>query len=312
MEKILSISNLEKSYKEHKVIKDISFDVYEQEILCILGPNGAGKSTTINILCGALGYESGEIKWKGKRIEDNIMQFKGQLGIVPQDISLYDDLSTLQNIHFFASLYGLRGEDLKRKCLDALAFVGLSEHANDKVNTFSGGMKRRLNIACAIAHQPSLLIMDEPTVGIDPQSRNHILNSIKDLRENGMSIIYTTHYMEEVEEISTRIIIMDNGIVIAEGSKEILKEKTGDERQFIITVDQSNNIDENQLYKIEGIKKTEIENETLTITTLKSVENLDRIIGMLLNCDIKINNISCQTASLETVFLGLTGKSLRD
>lgn len=311
MNTILEIKQLTKRYGDKTVVDTISFEVKEGEILCILGPNGAGKSTTINMLSGVLGHDGGNINYQEKDIYHDLRAYKKRLGVVPQEIALYEDLTALQNIHFFASLYGLKGNELKEKCNKALAFVGLSSRAKEKVNTFSGGMKRRLNIACAIAHNPELLIMDEPTVGVDPQSRNHILNSIKKLCAKGMSVIYTTHYMEEVEEISTRIIIVDEGKIIAEGDKESLKEQVADERTFVIEVDNTE-IETNEFYRIEGIRDIEVDNGCYKITTLKSVENLDRIIGSFLNQSARIQNISCIHANLETVFLKMTGKSLRD
>lgn len=312
MNEIIKVKNLEKSYKENKVIKGISFEVNKGEILCFLGPNGAGKSTTINILTGALGYETGELFYKNRKIRKGDRDFKQQLGIVPQDISLYEDITAEQNLKFFASLYGLKGKELKERTAEALEFAGLTERAKEKVNTFSGGMKRRLNIACAIAHHPEVLIMDEPTVGIDPQSRNHILSSVKSMREKGMTIIYTTHYMEEVEEISTRIIIMDRGEIIATGTKEKLKEEVVNYKRFFIEVDNLDKINLDEFYNIEGVKDASIEAGKIRITTLTGVENLDKLIAILVNNSVKINNLNCQTASLETVFLNLTGKNLRD
>ena len=182
----------------------MTLDVFEGEILCILGPNGAGKSTTINMLITAMAADGGIILYNGDRMTQNSRAYKQCLGIVPQDLAIYEELSAERNILFFASLYGLKGIKLQKAVDMALDFAGLTERRHDKVKTFSGGMKRRLNIACAIAHKPKIIIMDEPTVGIDPQSRNHILNTIRQLRNEGATIIYTTHYMEEVEEISTR------------------------------------------------------------------------------------------------------------
>lgn len=312
MENILEIINLKKSYRGREVIKGIDFCLNKGEILCFLGPNGAGKSTTINILTGALSYDSGDVLVLGEDIDENLINYKAMLGIVPQDLALYEELTANKNIRFFASLYGLKGRELENKCNEALKFTGLLDRANDKVNTFSGGMKRRLNIACAIAHRPEILIMDEPTVGIDPQSRNHILESIKRLRDEGMTIIYTTHYMEEVEEISTRIIIMDEGKLIAEGTKEELKSEIDSKRNYEIDVDNTKELNIEKLYKIEGIQDVNMENSIIKITTLKGIENLDKIIGCLMKQDVKINDISCEVASLEKVFLNLTGKSLRD
>lgn len=312
METLISVKNLEKSYKENKVLKGISFDVHTGEILCILGPNGAGKTTTINILTAALGGDGGEIAFKGAPIGRQLKKYKQSLGIVPQDIALYEELSAEQNLRFFASLYGLHGSGLSRAVDKALLFAGLDDRRRDKVKTFSGGMKRRLNIACAIAHEPEIVIMDEPTVGIDPQSRNYILESIKKLRDKGMTVIYTTHYMEEVEVISSRIIIMDHGTIIAEGTKESLKEGIEDEKRYTIDVEENGRISRDEFFAVEGIKSVKIEGASIEITSLRGIENLDRIIALLSNCGEKIKNITSENASLETVFLKLTGRKLRD
>ncbi len=312
MEKLMSVSHLTKSFKENKVLKEISFEVHRGEVLCILGPNGAGKSTTINILTAALNSDDGEICYKGSKIGQQLRTYKHELGIVPQDVALYEELSAERNLSFFASLYGLKGNRLKEAVNEALKFAGLEDRRHDKVKTFSGGMKRRLNIACSIAHHPELVIMDEPTVGIDPQSRNYILDSIKKLRDNGMTVIYTTHYMEEVEAISTRIIIMDHGTIIAEGSKESLKEDIENEKRYIIEVEENGKIAHDEFFMVEGVRSVKIEGSTIEITSIKGIENLDRIIALLSNRGEKIRNITSETASLEMVFLKLTGRKLRD
>lgn len=312
MENLMSVKNLSKSFKENQVLKGISFDVHVGEILCILGPNGAGKSTTINILTAALGSDGGEIRFKGKPIGQHLKAYKQSLGIVPQDLALYEELSAEQNLRFFASLYGLYGKTLKEAVDKALVFAGLDDRRRNKVKTFSGGMKRRLNIACAIAHRPELVIMDEPTVGIDPQSRNYILDSIQKLREEGMTIIYTTHYMEEVEVISSRIMIMDHGTIIAEGTKENLKEDVDNEKRYTIEIEESGKITREEFFAVEGVKSVEIEGTTIVITSLRGIENLDRVIALLSNHNEKIKNITSENASLETVFLKLTGRKLRD
>ena len=312
MEKLLEVGNLNKSYGERNVVKNLTFEVNKGEILCFLGPNGAGKSTTINIICGILGYDTGRISFHGKDVKKNLNSFKKKLGVVPQDLALYEDLSAWKNVCFFASLYGIKRKELEQKAKKALELVGLYNRKDDKASTFSGGMKRRLNIACAIAHEPELLIMDEPTVGIDPQSRNHILSSIQDLRKNGMTILYTTHYMEEVEEISSRILIMDNGDIIAKGTKDSLKEEFFDERQFVLELEEAEAFNTDELYGLEGVKGVEQMKNQIVITTLKNVENLDRIITCIVENKGKIVNLFCRSASLENVFLKLTGKSLRD
>lgn len=312
MQNKLTVTNLTKSFQDKKVLNGISFDVHPGEVLCILGPNGAGKSTTINILTAALGSDGGEICFQGEKIGTHLKIYKQALGIVPQDIALYEELSAEQNLNFFASLYGLHGAALAKAVEDALTFAGLHDRRKDKVKTFSGGMKRRLNIACAIAHHPELVIMDEPTVGIDPQSRNHILDSIKSLRDQGMTVIYTTHYMEEVEAISSRIIIMDHGTIIAEGTKESLKEEIENEKHYTIEVEENGKISDQKFYSVEGVKSVKIEGSTIEITSLKGVENLDRIIAILSDGGEKIRNITSEAASLERVFLKLTGRKLRD
>ena len=312
MENLISVKNLEKSFKENKVLKGISFDVNAGEILCILGPNGAGKTTTINILTAALGGDGGEITFKGVPIGRQLRKYKQSLGIVPQEISLYEELSAEQNLSFFASLYGLHGSTLRDAVDKALLFAGLDDRRHDKVKTFSGGMKRRLNIACAIAHEPEVVIMDEPTVGIDPQSRNYILESIKKLRDKGVTVIYTTHYMEEVEVISSRIIIMDHGTIIAEGTKESLKAGIENEKRYTIDIEENGKIKRDEFFAIEGVKSVKIEENSIEITSIRGIENLDRIIALLSNRGEKIKNITSENASLEMVFLKLTGRKLRD
>lgn len=309
---ILEVSKLKKSYQDKEVIHGIDFHVKKGEILCFLGPNGAGKSTTINILTGAMGCDGGTVKYNGENIYTDLRKYKQKLGIVPQELALYNDLSAEKNVLFFASLYGLTGSRLKESCYNALEFTGLLSRAKDKANTFSGGMKRRLNIACAIAHKPELLIMDEPTVGIDPQSREYILEGVERLRKEGMTVIYTTHYMEEVEKISTRILIMDEGKIIAEGNKESLKAETENKRHYHILADFETLPDMKRFLSINGVKEAEVNEKEIVITTDKSVENLDGIIAMLISEKVRIEDISCRIASLETVFLKMTGKSLRD
>jgi ABC-2 type transport system ATP-binding protein len=225
MECILKVNELEKSYGERKAVKGISFNVKAGEILGFLGPNGAGKSTSINMISTVVNYDKGNIFFFDKEVKRNENYLKQNLGVVPQDIAVFTDLSAYNNVKFFCSLYGFKGKELRKNVEEALNFVGLWDRRKDLPSEFSGGMKRRLNIACAIAHKPKLLIMDEPTVGIDPQSRNNILETVKKLNENGTTIIYTSHYMEEVENICTNLIIMDEGTIIEEGTKEQLKNK---------------------------------------------------------------------------------------
>lgn len=314
MDSIIEVKDLKKYFKGNKAVNDLSFNLYKGEILGFLGPNGAGKSTTINILSTILKHDMGEIKFFGKDIESNKKWIKSQLGIVPQELAIFEDISAYKNVEFFASLYGLSGVELKNAVLKALKAVGLENKRDSKPSTFSGGMKRRLNIACAIAHNPKILILDEPTVGIDPQSRNHILESIKKLKNNGTSIIYTTHYMEEVEEIADRVIIMDSGRSIAEGTISQLMESYKNTRVYKISISSFNieDLKYDFLYEIEGIQKVEFKNKLLSITTIKEIENLDKIILNLIDKGLKISHITSEEGNLEMVFLKLTGKKLRD
>jgi len=310
---IVKIDGLTKKYGDIIAVDNISLEIQEGEILGLLGPNGAGKSTTINMITGLVSMDKGKILVMGRDIKKDANEIKKNIGIVPQDIAIYEDLTSLENVMFFASLYGLKGKELKRRAEEALEFTGLSDKAKSFPKDFSGGMKRRLNIACAIAHSPKLIIMDEPTVGIDPQSRNHILQSVKVLNSRGTTIIYTSHYMEEVEEVCTRIAIMDHGKVIAEGTKEELKSIITDKRSVLISFSGSmERIDEAELKGIYGVKDIEIEENTVKISSLRDVDNLDKIILYFTEKNIPIRSIESRTPDLETVFLTLTGRKLRN
>lgn len=221
---LVEIKNLVKDYKDFRAVDIAELDVKEGEIFGFLGPNGAGKTTTISILSGLYSKYQGDVKIFGKSIKDDPIFIKKNMGVVPQDLAIIDDLTAEENVSFFGELYGLRGAELKKAVQETLEFVGLWDRKKDFPKKYSGGMKRRLNIACAIVHKPKLIILDEPTVGIDPQSRNNILETIKKLNEQGSTIIYTSHYMEEVEAICTDVCIVDKGKIIARGNVEALKD----------------------------------------------------------------------------------------
>lgn len=312
MNPIVSVNNLEKSYPSKKAVAGITFSIQKGEILGLLGPNGAGKSTTINILATVLSPDNGNVQILGYDLIREAKSIKKEIGIVPQDIAIFEELSAEQNVRFFASLYGFKGDELNKLVQEALELVGLYDKKDDKPKTFSGGMKRRLNIACAIAHQPKLIIMDEPTVGIDPQSRNHILESIKVLRQRGATIIYSTHYMEEVEAISTRIIIMNEGRIIVEGTVEELIHNVGDHITYSFEIDSSQQLDAQQIRQIVGVTNVQLTGKDLAITSEKSKETLNKIISTLLDNGCSFAKMASKEVSLETVFLDLTGRSLRD
>lgn len=310
--KILQIEGLVKMFGDVAAVDKVNLSIEEGEIFGLLGPNGAGKSTIINIIAGLLNMNSGSIEVLGQNISKHGLDIKRNLGVVPQDIAIYEDLSAFENVKFFASLYGLKGKELRERAEEALDFVGLKDKLKGLPKEFSGGMKRRLNIACAIAHRPKLIIMDEPTVGIDPQSRNHILQSVKRLNEMGCTIIYTSHYMEEVEEICTMVAIMDHGKVIAEGTKEELKSIITDSNTVSITVSDASKVREEKLKEIQGVKTVEIDENTIKISSEKELNNLDKLILYFTSSKINIKNIESKVPDLETVFLTLTGRKLRD
>lgn len=229
MEIILKTKDLTKKYDNHVVVDNLNLEIRKGEVFGLLGPNGAGKSTTMNMICDIVKPTLGSVEFMGKDFRKNRKELVKKLGYVPQELAIHGNLKAWENVELFTSLYGIKGQALKSAIDESLEYVGLSERRGDYAKSFSGGMKRRLNIACAIGHHPELLIFDEPTVGIDPQSRNFILSKIRESNEKGTTIIYTSHYMEEVEAICTRIAIMDNGKIIACGtSKELKKLVTKD------------------------------------------------------------------------------------
>lgn len=309
---IVKIEGLTKKFGDVIAVDNISLDIEEGEIYGLLGPNGAGKSTIINILCGLINMDKGTIEILGKDIQRSSTYTKQNIGVVPQDIAIYEDLTAYENVKFFASLYGLKGDKLKKEVEEALNFVELLDRKKEYPKNFSGGMKRRLNIACAIAHRPKLIIMDEPTVGIDPQSRNHILQSVKKLNSLGCTIIYTTHYMEEVEAICNNIAIIDHGKVIAHGSKEKLNALVTDVNDVTVTVNDIAQVKLDELKEIPGVVKIDIDNDKIKIQSKRDVDNLDKIILFITSNNISIKNIENKNPDLESVFLILTGRKLRD
>ncbi len=233
MDTILKTIDLTKKYDGRTVVDNLNIEIKKGEIFGLLGPNGAGKSTTMNMICNIVKPDYGTVEFMGKDFRKNKKELSKRLGYIPQNLAIHGSLKAWENVELFTSLYGIKGEELKDRIDESLEYVGLSERRNDYAKNFSGGMKRRLNIACAIGHHPDLLIFDEPTVGIDPQSRNFILEKIKESNKNGATVIYTSHYMEEVEAICSRIAIMDNGRVIASGTSDELKKLVVDDVESI-------------------------------------------------------------------------------
>ncbi|MGL5066964.1 MAG: ABC transporter ATP-binding protein [Sarcina sp.] len=297
--------------KRNSVTKFTLTKIKKGQIYGLLGPNGAGKSTTIGIICGLLKVTGGKVSVLDVDVTKRMKGQNKKIGYVPQDISVYLELTAYENLKFFGQIYGLRGKQLEERIDFALEFTGLSDVRKKMANEFSGGMKRRLNIACAILHKPEIVIMDEPTVGIDPQSRNSILEAVKKLNESGVTVIYTTHYMEEVEAICSEIAIIDHGEVIVSGSKEELKSIVSEHNILEVSINNEEaNLD--GLSEIRGVSKFDFKENKITIFCDKEVNNLNSIIEFLGSKDIKISNIGFKDINLETVFLSLTGRSLRD
>jgi len=312
MKTVITVKELEKSYSRRKAVNGISFDIFEGEVIGLLGPNGAGKSTTINMLATLLHPDKGSIRVLNYDSKKDKNMLKKNIGIIPQDLAIYEEISAEKNVRFFGSLHGLGGEKLNQYVRDALERVSLYDRKDDKPKGFSGGMKRRLNIACGIVHKPKIIIMDEPTVGIDPQSRNHILQSINVLKRQGVTLIYSTHYMEEVEAVADRILIMNDGVIIAEGTKESLTKQVDDQITYTFHLEQGVNFIQDTLYQIEGVLDISVADNLINVTSEQSSNNLNAIISALLQNDCVLESMTSQKSSLETVFLELTGRTLRD
>jgi len=311
--KILEVKDVSKKYGKKQVLSGVSFDIEEGDMFGLIGPNGAGKSTLINIITGILDPLNGEVLIGGYSIKKKPIEAKKLIGLVPQELALSEDISAIDNLNFFASLYGLSGKKLKEAVNEALEVVGLTEKKKEKVKKFSGGMKRRLNLAAAIMHKPRLLILDEPTVGIDPQSRNNIFEYLRKVNsQDKTTILYTSHYMEEVEELCKNIFVIDEGREIAYGSLNSVKEKANGTVTIEIKAD---NINEDLIEKIrilDGALNVEKEANTLNILYERNKVNLDELIKILQTSGAVIKAIQINELNLGEVFLQLTGKKLRE
>ena len=311
----VSVKNLTKKYGELIAVDNLSFEVEKNEIFGLLGPNGAGKSTTLSVITTLSDMNKGEIKINDYDIHKDKMKIKKLIGMVPQDIAVYEHLSALENVKFFASLYGLKGKALTFAAKEALEFVGLSDRHNMKPKQMSGGMKRRLNIACGIAHEPELIVMDEPTVGVDAQSREHILNSIRTLRDRGTTVIYTSHYMNEVEEICDRIAIIDRGQMIACGTKAELVSLVTDVQSIYIDTKLNAASNESEIKKklraMPYVKAIAVKENTLRIDVSNEHNSITKIMEQFLVFGLPIYNIKTEVPNQDTMFLTLTGHELR-
>jgi ABC-2 type transport system ATP-binding protein len=314
MAPIVEVTNLVKVFGSNRAVDDVSFAIIEGEIFSLLGPNGAGKTTTISILSCLLQPTSGDAVICGHSVVHASMDVRKVIGIVPQEIALYNNLSARENLTFWGRMYGLDGPPLKQRVEEVLALIGLSDRAKDRVGTFSGGMKRRVNIGVGLLHRPQIIYMDEPTVGIDPQSRRNILDAVKELNRQGMTVLYTTHYMEEAAELSDRVGIIDRGKLIALGTQKELTEMVGEQEtlRLHLAEDQSGQALAESLQALPGVVTASAVDHQVVLIVPQAEEALTPVITRANELGVKIRSVDMEEPNLESVFLHLTGRALRD
>lgn len=308
----IEVLDLQKSFGENKAVQGVRFEVKQGEIFSLLGPNGAGKTTTISMLSCLLRPNDGDARVMGHSIRSDAMGVKSVLGVVPQEIALYEDLTARENLSFWGKMYGLRGSKLKLRVDEVLDIIGLRDRAKERVGKYSGGMKRRVNIGVALLHKPKVIYMDEPTVGIDPQSRRNILDSVVALKNEGMTVLYTTHYMEEAQELSDHIGIMDHGKLIACGTGEELVKLVGQQTRIDLTLNTDGANVMNLWRDIEGVSRVSAEDGLVTVLVTDSNLVLPHLFEAAAKLSTRITSVDIREPNLEAVFLHLTGRALRD
>ncbi|OOC61126.1 ABC transporter ATP-binding protein [Paenibacillus ihbetae] len=310
---MLETVELRKVFKGKTAVEEVSLYLDKGESVGLIGPNGAGKSTTISMISTLLKPTAGDVRLNGQSVIKHPQQIRKVLGVVPQEIALYEELSSYENLKFFGKVYGLKGKELELKIQQKLEMVGLRDRQKELIRTYSGGMKRRINIAVALMHDPSIVIMDEPTVGIDPQSRNHILDTVRYLnREKGTTVLYTSHYMEEVEQLCSRMYIMDHGRIIASGTKEELQLILSGEDTLILRLNRQQREFTDELQTLSAVRQVEETEVGLKLIVMKNHQILSRVVQAAERFGVQILNIHIESPSLEDVFLHLTGRNLRD
>ena len=314
MSAILDVHNLVKNYGDFKAVKGVSFSIEEGEIFSLLGPNGAGITTTISMLSTLYKPTSGDAMIGGHSITKDPMGVRGIIGVVPQDMALYEDLTARENLIFWGQMYNMSGKSLTTRVDEVLEQIGLTDKAKDRVKTYSGGMKRRVNIGVGLLHKPRLLFLDEPTVGIDPQSRRAILDTVKDLNHQGMTVLYITHYMEEAEELSQRVGIFDHGEMIAIGTQKELTQQVGEAETLILHVGENDDSEAlaKTLKDIQGVQQATAIDHEVSVVCADAEDVLAAVVTKANDRGIKIRSIDIREPNLEAVFLHLTGRALRD
>jgi ABC-2 type transport system ATP-binding protein len=309
---VLECEGLRKSYGRREAVKGVGFHIATGESYGLLGPNGAGKTTTISMVCGLLERDAGQVTVDGMRLETTSTTAKAAIGYVPQDLAIYPDLTARENLQFFGHLYGLGGKELSARADEVLEVTGLRERAGDRTDKYSGGMKRRLNIGIALLHRPKLLVLDEPTVGVDPQSRNAILSSVEELSDQGMAVLYTTHYMEEAERLCDRVGIIDEGEIKAEGTRRELVAMLGERDHVTLTGTGDLHGAAASLGKLPKVESASLGDDAIHLIVTGASRLLPEILHHAAEAGASITGVDVVEPDLEAVFLDLTGKALRD
>ncbi len=309
---VLECTGLRKTFGDLIAVDDVGFHIAESETYGLLGPNGAGKTTTISMVTGLLERDAGEVLVDGKPLTTTSVEAKRAIGLVPQDIAIYPDLTARENLTFFGKLYEMSGSQLRDRVAEIIEIIGLEERADDRTDEYSGGMKRRLNIGIGLLHKPRLLLLDEPTVGVDPQSRNAILESVERLSDEGMAVLYTTHYMEEAERLCDRVAIIDQGEIKAEGSRRELVQIVGEKDRVRLDATGRFEAGVQALKSVHSIQEVGVHDGSLELLVDDAADSLAGILSKLAEAGVSVISVDVEEPNLESVFLHLTGRALRD
>ena len=309
---VLECAGLRKRFDDLEAVSGVGFHIRPGETYGLLGPNGAGKTTTISMIAGLLEPDEGTVTIAGQQMTTTSVATKGLLGLVPQEIAVYPDLTARENLTFFGKLYGMTGSNLTDRVRTVLDVIGLTDRADDRADEFSGGMQRRLNIGIGLLHEPTLLILDEPTVGVDPQSRNAILESVEQLSRGGMAVLYTTHYMEEAERLCDRVGIIDHGVIEAEGSRRELVQLVGQHDRITITAGGDLDAAAARLAALPGVEKAGVGTGCVQLVVSDAAQQLTEILSAATAAGASVTSVAVEEPNLESVFLHLTGRALRD